>query len=108
MGIVSFNPPPHSRRGWNGIVEMEGILHKWTNYLSGWQPRYFVLDGAILSYYDSQDDVGKGSKGSIKMAVCEIKGHFHGNGSPYLTSSHNPSGTKAGNFSPAVYGMWTN
>uniref|UniRef100_A0A8C3T9K4 Sesquipedalian n=1 Tax=Chelydra serpentina TaxID=8475 RepID=A0A8C3T9K4_CHESE len=40
-----------------------------------WQPRYFVLDSGILSYYDSQDDVGKGSKGSIKMAVCEIKVH---------------------------------
>lgn len=40
----------------------------------GWQPRYFVLENGILSYYDSQDDVGKGSKGSIKMAVCEIKG----------------------------------
>ncbi|XP_025068035.1 pleckstrin homology domain-containing family A member 3-like isoform X6 [Alligator sinensis] len=52
---------------------MEGALLKWTNYLSGWQPRYFVLDNGILSYYDSQDDVGKGSKGSIKMAVCEIK-----------------------------------
>lgn len=33
-----------------------------------------MLDNGILSYYDSQDDVGKGSKGSIKMAVCEIKG----------------------------------
>ncbi|XP_006273425.3 pleckstrin homology domain-containing family A member 3 isoform X1 [Alligator mississippiensis] len=54
---------------------MEGALLKWTNYLSGWQPRYFVLDNGILSYYDSQDDVGKGSKGSIKMAVCEIKVH---------------------------------
>ncbi|XP_028577402.2 pleckstrin homology domain-containing family A member 3-like isoform X3 [Podarcis muralis] len=52
---------------------MEGALLKWTNYLSGWQPRYFVLENGILSYYDSQDDVGKGSKGSIKMAVCEIK-----------------------------------
>ncbi|XP_072105275.1 pleckstrin homology domain-containing family A member 3-like isoform X2 [Mobula birostris] len=52
---------------------MEGVLHKWTNYLSGWQPRYFVLDGSVFSYYDSQEDVGKGSKGSIKMAVCEIK-----------------------------------
>ncbi|XP_042200249.1 pleckstrin homology domain-containing family A member 3-like isoform X3 [Callorhinchus milii] len=52
---------------------MEGVLHKWTNYLSGWQPRYFVLHGTIFSYYDSQEDVGKGSKGSIKMAVCEIK-----------------------------------
>ncbi|KAJ6656182.1 hypothetical protein lerEdw1_004099 [Lerista edwardsae] len=43
--------------------------------LKGWQPRYFVLENGILSYYDSQDDVGKGSKGSIKMAVCEIKVH---------------------------------
>lgn len=42
--------------------------------LPGWQPRWFVLDNGILSYYDSQDDVCKGSKGSIKMAVCEIKG----------------------------------
>ncbi|XP_040281748.1 pleckstrin homology domain-containing family A member 3-like isoform X2 [Bufo bufo] len=54
-------------------LDMEGSLLKWTNYLSGWQPRYFVLDRGILSYYDSQDDVGKGSKGSIKMAVCEIR-----------------------------------
>uniref|UniRef100_A0A670Y1Q3 PH domain-containing protein n=1 Tax=Pseudonaja textilis TaxID=8673 RepID=A0A670Y1Q3_PSETE len=41
---------------------------------NGWKPRWFVLDNGILSYYDSQDDVCKGSKGSIKMAVCEIKG----------------------------------
>ncbi|XP_053564272.1 pleckstrin homology domain-containing family A member 3 [Bombina bombina] len=54
---------------------MEGSLLKWTNYLSGWQPRYFVLDSGILSYYDSQEDVGKGNKGSIKMAVCEIRVH---------------------------------
>ncbi|XP_067843729.1 pleckstrin homology domain-containing family A member 3 isoform X1 [Heptranchias perlo] len=54
---------------------MEGILYKWTNYLTGWQPRWFILDNGILSYYDSQDDVNKGSKGSIKMAVCEIKVH---------------------------------
>ncbi|KAM4795253.1 pleckstrin homology domain-containing family A member 3-like [Rhinophrynus dorsalis] len=54
-------------------MEMEGSLLKWTNYLSGWQPRYFVLDRGILSYYDSLEDVGKGSKGSIKMAVCEIR-----------------------------------
>ncbi|XP_066440352.1 pleckstrin homology domain-containing family A member 3-like [Eleutherodactylus coqui] len=56
-------------------LDMEGSLLKWTNYLSGWQPRYFVLDRGILSYYDSQDDVDKGSKGSIKMAVCEIRVH---------------------------------
>lgn len=41
---------------------------------SGWQPRWFVLDNGVISYYDSEDDVGKGSKGSIKMSVCDIKG----------------------------------
>ncbi|KAK7119310.1 hypothetical protein R3I94_021223 [Phoxinus phoxinus] len=54
---------------------MEGVLYKWTNYMTGWQPRWFVLDNGIISYYDSEDDVCKGSKGSIKMSVCEIKVH---------------------------------
>uniref|UniRef100_UPI00358F4979 pleckstrin homology domain-containing family A member 8 isoform X2 n=1 Tax=Myxine glutinosa TaxID=7769 RepID=UPI00358F4979 len=51
---------------------MEGTLRKWTNYFSGWQPRWFFLEGGVLSYYDSQDDVGKGCKGSLKMMACEI------------------------------------
>uniref|UniRef100_A0A1A8EKZ8 Pleckstrin homology domain-containing family A member 8 n=2 Tax=Nothobranchius korthausae TaxID=1143690 RepID=A0A1A8EKZ8_9TELE len=54
---------------------MEGVLYKWTNYISGWQPRWFVLDGGILSYYDSQEDAWKGCKGSIKVSVCEIQVH---------------------------------
>ncbi|XP_030344474.1 pleckstrin homology domain-containing family A member 8 isoform X4 [Strigops habroptila] len=54
---------------------MEGMLYKWTNYLSGWQPRWFLLCGGILSYYDSQEDAWKGCKGSIQMAVCEIQVH---------------------------------
>ncbi|XP_061432602.1 pleckstrin homology domain-containing family A member 8-like isoform X2 [Lethenteron reissneri] len=52
---------------------MEGVLYKWTNYYNGWQPRWFVLDGGVLSYYDHKEDVRKGSKGSLKMAVCEIQ-----------------------------------
>ncbi|XP_031431637.1 pleckstrin homology domain-containing family A member 8 isoform X2 [Clupea harengus] len=54
---------------------MEGVLHKWTNYISGWQPRWFVLDGGTLSYYDSQEEAWKGCKGSIKISVCEIQVH---------------------------------
>ncbi|XP_077576355.1 pleckstrin homology domain-containing family A member 8 [Stigmatopora nigra] len=54
---------------------MEGILYKWTNYISGWQPRWFVLEGGTLSYYDSQEDAWKGCKGSIKISVCEIQVH---------------------------------
>ncbi|XP_051577356.1 pleckstrin homology domain-containing family A member 8 [Myxocyprinus asiaticus] len=54
---------------------MDGVLYKWTNYISGWQPRWFVLEGGTLSYYDSQEDAWKGCKGSIKMSVCEIQVH---------------------------------
>uniref|UniRef100_A0A8D2NN38 Sesquipedalian n=1 Tax=Zosterops lateralis melanops TaxID=1220523 RepID=A0A8D2NN38_ZOSLA len=52
-----------------------GLVMEWFWSSDCWQPRWFVLDNGILSYYDSQDDVCKGSKGSIKMAVCEIKVH---------------------------------
>ncbi|GFR85652.1 pleckstrin homology domain-containing family A member 8 [Elysia marginata] len=58
---------------------MEGVLLKWTNYLSGWQPRWFILDNGVLSYYKSQEDVNNGCKGSIKMAVCDIVVHPHDN-----------------------------
>ncbi|KAI4885745.1 hypothetical protein NFI96_011052, partial [Prochilodus magdalenae] len=40
-----------------------------------WQPRWFVLAGGTLSYYDSQEDAWKGCKGSIKISVCEIQVH---------------------------------
>ncbi|XP_064646273.1 pleckstrin homology domain-containing family A member 8-like isoform X2 [Lineus longissimus] len=54
---------------------MEGILWKWTNYFSGWQPRWFVLDNGIMSYYKSQEDVTNGCKGSLKMTVCDVIVH---------------------------------
>lgn len=51
---------------------MEGILWKWTNYWTGWQPRWFVLDGGVLVYYQSQEEVSQGCKGSLKISACEI------------------------------------
>ena len=30
---------------------LQGYLLKWTNYMTGFQRRYFVLDRGILSYY---------------------------------------------------------
>lgn len=34
-----------------GTQEMKGWLFKWTNYLKGYQRRWFVLSNGLLSYY---------------------------------------------------------
>ena len=55
---------------------MEGVLLKWTNYVSGWQPRWFVLESdGTLSYYNSRDDTKNGVRGSVNLALCEIIVH---------------------------------
>ncbi|KAF6769256.1 hypothetical protein AHF37_12023, partial [Paragonimus kellicotti] len=35
----------------------EGFLFKWTNYMTGWQQRWFTLKDGVLSYYRSQEEV---------------------------------------------------
>ncbi|KAH8857310.1 Pleckstrin homology domain-containing family A member 8 [Schistosoma japonicum] len=54
---------------------MEGVLLKWTNYLSGWQQRYFILDDGVLSYYRSKEEMNSGCKGSVKLSVCDVIVH---------------------------------
>ncbi len=41
----------------------------------GWQPRWFILEGGILSYYKSLEDVGQGCKGSVNVNACELSVH---------------------------------
>ncbi|XP_033612250.1 pleckstrin homology domain-containing family A member 3 [Fukomys damarensis] len=74
--LASQPPGDVSSSGRQGSLSSVTPTAPHTQYfVESWQPRWFVLDNGILSYYDSQDDVCKGSKGSIKMAVCEIKVH---------------------------------
>ncbi|XP_022653259.1 pleckstrin homology domain-containing family A member 8-like isoform X1 [Varroa destructor] len=54
---------------------MEGTLYKWTNYWHGWQPRWFLLDQGVLTYYKSREEVRQGCKGSVKISACEIVPH---------------------------------
>jgi len=54
---------------------MKGILLKWTNYWNGWQPRWFVLEDGVLSYYSSEEEVSQGCKGSVLLAACTINVH---------------------------------
>lgn len=54
---------------------MEGPLFKWTNYVSGWQQRWFAIEGNTLSYYRSPDEVNDGCKGSVKLSACDVVVH---------------------------------
>ncbi|XP_003744676.1 pleckstrin homology domain-containing family A member 8 [Galendromus occidentalis] len=54
---------------------VEGTLCKWTNLWNGWQPRWFVLEKGVLTYYKSREEVCQGCKGSVKVSACEIVPH---------------------------------
>ncbi|TGZ75043.1 hypothetical protein CRM22_000607 [Opisthorchis felineus] len=54
---------------------MEGFLLKWTNYMTGWQQRWFTLKDGILSYYRSQEEVNSGCKGSLRLSSCDLIVH---------------------------------
>ncbi|KAI9146593.1 Oxysterol-binding protein-domain-containing protein [Paraphysoderma sedebokerense] len=52
---------------------LTGILHKWTNYASGYKGRWFVLENGILSYYRHQDDVPNSCRGAVNLKIAKIK-----------------------------------
>ncbi|KAG1705475.1 Oxysterol-binding protein 1 [Nymphon striatum] len=47
--------------------DMKGFLFKWTNYLKGYQKRWFVLSNGILSYYRSQAEMAHTCRGTISL-----------------------------------------
>ncbi len=51
----------------------KGYLGKWTNIAHGYKTRWFVLEDGILSYYHSQEDEGKQSRGAINMRYAKIR-----------------------------------
>lgn len=52
--------------------KLRGSLQKWTNYLHGWQERYFVLANGVLSYYKSELDTQYGCRGSISLLKVKV------------------------------------
>ena len=73
------NTPPQSKEnGNNGATasangaSMSGYLMKWTNYLKGYQKRWFVLNEGLLSYYRSQAEMAHTCRGTIKVGNAII------------------------------------
>ena len=49
-----------------------GSLHKWTNYLRGWQERFFLVKDGVLSYFKSEFDTQYGCRGSVSLHKVKI------------------------------------
>ncbi|KRY34035.1 Collagen type IV alpha-3-binding protein [Trichinella spiralis] len=54
---------------------LTGVLNKWTNYIHGWQPRYFVLQAGTLAYYKSEQEIEFGCRGAITVSKAIIQMH---------------------------------
>ena len=53
------------------------IFKYFRSFLStGWQPRWFVLEDGVLSYYLSAEEVQQGCRGSLNVASCDIIGEW--------------------------------
>jgi len=53
-------PPPEA-------PETKGWLYKWTNYIKGYQKRWFVLSNGLLSYYRNQAEMAHTCRGTISL-----------------------------------------
>lgn len=50
-----------------GEADMKGWLFKWTNYIKGYQRRWFVLSNGVLSYYRNQAEITQTCRGTINL-----------------------------------------
>ncbi|XP_046839303.1 ceramide transfer protein-like isoform X2 [Xenia sp. Carnegie-2017] len=57
------------------LVEKEGYLSKWTNYIHGWQDRYVVLQHGNIAYFKNKADRELGCRGSLSLGKAVIEIH---------------------------------
>ncbi|XP_060105817.1 oxysterol-binding protein 2 isoform X2 [Heteronotia binoei] len=62
-------PPPVAGPGSDTY---KGWLFKWTNYLKGYQRRWFVLSNGLLSYYRTQAEMAHTCRGTINLSTAHI------------------------------------
>ena len=49
-----------------------GVLSKWTNYLHGWQDRFFNVSDGIMAYFKSEFDTNFGCRGSVSLQKATV------------------------------------
>ncbi|XP_069353121.1 oxysterol-binding protein 2 isoform X1 [Eulemur rufifrons] len=54
------------------LDSFKGWLLKWTNYLKGYQRRWFVLGNGLLSYYRNQGEMAHTCRATINLSTVHI------------------------------------
>ncbi|XP_067617853.1 oxysterol-binding protein 1 [Eurosta solidaginis] len=70
MTDILMNKPTPERSGsvtGTKDQEVKGWLMKWTNYIKGYQRRWFVLSRGVLSYYRNQAEMNHTCRGTISL-----------------------------------------
>ncbi|CAD6196008.1 unnamed protein product [Caenorhabditis auriculariae] len=57
------------------VLPTNGVLKKWTNFVGGWQDRYFEIVGGNLVYYKSKADKTYGCRGSMALKNAVVTPH---------------------------------
>lgn len=52
--------------------QYRGWLYKWTNYIKGYQKRWFVLQNGLLSYYRNPAEISYTCRGTVNLASAFI------------------------------------
>lgn len=74
-------------------AEIKGWLYKWTNYIKGYQKRWFVLQNGLLSYYRNQAEMAHTCRGTISLHGAIIHTE-HGSSSSNCFIVSNGGGTQ--------------
>ncbi|CAB0002771.1 unnamed protein product [Nesidiocoris tenuis] len=61
--------------GGDAIPLLRGVLQKWTNYVLGWQKRYFEVRQNCLLYFKSEADSNLGCRGAINLSDALVIPH---------------------------------
>lgn len=56
-------------------IPSDGVLKKWTNYVNGWQERYFEIRNGKLLYYKSKADKVYGCRGAFSLKCAIVQAH---------------------------------
>ncbi|KAF6082308.1 oxysterol binding protein 2 [Phyllostomus discolor] len=54
------------------LDSFKGWLLKWTNYLKGYQRRWFVLSNGLLSYYRNHGEMAHTCRGTLNLSTTHI------------------------------------